>query len=274
MAHEHHGGLAVVIGGGVGGDGGDDRLEVIVGGQQGLAQNDLAEGILVVCQLVLQVVVLVTVHQMGGLDDEVLDAVGGGPVQSLGHVVDLQAVPLGQLVDDDLAGEGPADLIVGEGLLNGLLSGADGGVPALVVAGAEAHHQDGGVGVKFRSGLFGLHGFRSLRGLLLGRFLRGGVPAAGQQGQSQGQRHENGKYFLHRNTSFLSFYCFIFQPTKQKTAAPRPFPKKVRQIIPFRRRGRTLTGIRSVDRRSMIPRLGRSPGFVHRRPPSSQPFGQ
>ena len=59
-------------------------------------------------------VVLRTMHQMGGLDDQILHAVGNSALQSLLHVVDLLAVTGLNMVDDDLCGEGTADRPVGD----------------------------------------------------------------------------------------------------------------------------------------------------------------
>ena len=86
-------------------------------------------------------VVLSTVHQMGGLHHQLLHAVGDSALQSLLHVVDLLAVTGLDVVDDDLRGEGAAHGPVGVGLLQGVLDALDVGYAAVVEGGAEGHHQ-------------------------------------------------------------------------------------------------------------------------------------
>ena len=78
---------------------------------------------------------------MRRLNNEVLDAVCNRAVERLGHVVDLLAVTLVYMVDDDLAGEAAANRVVRERLLHRGLDGADGLAAAVVVAGAEADYQ-------------------------------------------------------------------------------------------------------------------------------------
>ena len=81
-------------------------------------------------------------HQMGGLDDQILHAVGNSALQSLLHVVDLLAVTGLNMVDDDLCGEGAADRPVGVCGLNGILDALDVRCAAVVEGGAEADDQD------------------------------------------------------------------------------------------------------------------------------------
>ena len=157
MAHEHQGG-AVLLGGfqglkashlhGLGHHGLGHGLLVGIDlgsiradlAQQGLGNDDIH---LVGIGLggLHQLVVLGAVHQMGGLDEQVLHAVQNGTIQGLGHVVDELAVPGLDMVDDDLSGEGAADGPAGEGFLQGLFDAADVLGPAAVEGGAEAHHQ-------------------------------------------------------------------------------------------------------------------------------------
>ena len=102
---------------------------------------------------------------MRRLHDDFLHAVFHAAVERLGHVVDRDAVALLQLVDDDLRGEGAADVVVLPVLLaDSVFDGADGDVARVVVARAEARDEDDR-----------LHGL-----LLFTRFLgtRGGVGAA------------------------------------------------------------------------------------------------
>ena len=81
-------------------------------------------------------------HQMGGLDDQILHAVGNSALQSLLHVVDLLAVTGLDMVDDDLCGEGTADRPVGICGLDGVLDALDVRCAAVVEGGAEADDQD------------------------------------------------------------------------------------------------------------------------------------
>ena len=142
VAHEADGGLPVVILLGGFGDGLDDDVVVLVRGEDGITQGDNVELVGILGKLGLDVVVLKAIHQVGGLHIQLLDAVSHGPVQGLGEVVDRFVVPEGDVVDDDLGGEAPADAHFGEGLLHGGLDGADGETPGIIEAGAEGNHQD------------------------------------------------------------------------------------------------------------------------------------
>ena len=86
-------------------------------------------------------IVLSTVHQMGGLHHQLLHAVGDSALQSLLHVVDLLAVTGLDVVDDDLSGEGAAHGPIGVGRLQGVLNALDVSYAAVVEGGAEGHHQ-------------------------------------------------------------------------------------------------------------------------------------
>ena len=80
-------------------------------------------------------------HQVGGLDDQLLHTVGDSALQSLLHVVDLLAVTGLDVVDDDLRGEGAAHGPVGVGRLQGVLNALDVGYAAVVEGGTEGYHQ-------------------------------------------------------------------------------------------------------------------------------------
>ena len=80
-------------------------------------------------------------HQVGGLDDQILHAVGHSAVQSLLHVVDLLAVAGLNMVDDDLCGEGAADRPIGISGLQRILDALDILHPAVVEGGTEGDHQ-------------------------------------------------------------------------------------------------------------------------------------
>ena len=80
-------------------------------------------------------------HQVRRLDNEVLDAVGDGTIERLGHVVDLLAVTGLHVVDDDLRGEGAADRPVGECGLQGVFDALDVGNTAVIVGRAEGDNE-------------------------------------------------------------------------------------------------------------------------------------
>ena len=80
-------------------------------------------------------------HQVGGLDDQILHAVGHSAVHGLLHVVDLLAVAGLDMVDDDLSGESAADKPVRIGCLQSILNALDVGGAASVEGGAEADDQ-------------------------------------------------------------------------------------------------------------------------------------
>ena len=75
---------------------------------------------------------------MGGLYDQVFNAVGCGPRNSFAYIVDGDPVPLFDPVNDDLAGEAPAHGIILKCFFHGILNGTNGQPAVLVVAGAEA----------------------------------------------------------------------------------------------------------------------------------------
>ena len=156
VAHEGDEGLAVVEGLGVFRDGVDDLVEVLVRGQERRAEFDGVEPAFIVGQFLFEVVVFVAVHQVRRLDDEGLDAVRNGSVERFLDVVDGEVVSLFQLVDDDLAREGTADLILRVCFGNGVLDRADGLLAAVVVARAEADDEDGRGLVFLHAGIDGL----------------------------------------------------------------------------------------------------------------------
>ena len=106
-----------------------------------LGQDDLVKGVGILGKLVLEIGVLKAVHQVGRLHDEGLDAVVCCAIQGLLHVVDLHAVTLEDVVDDDLACEGAAHTPVGKGFLERRLDRADGEAAAVIEACAEGHDQ-------------------------------------------------------------------------------------------------------------------------------------
>ena len=200
MAHEADGGLPVVILLGGLGDGFDDDVVVLVGGQQRRAQHDVVELALILGQFFLDVVVFKAVHQVGGLYQQVADAVTHRPVQSLGEVVDHFTVPAGDVVDDDLGSEAPAHVIAGEGLLHGFLDGADGEATGIVEAGAEGYHQQlGGAHAVLIAGIIqaGVAGLVVLLVLFFRRLADGGLHVVNQQVLDGGQLAQALQHALH-----------------------------------------------------------------------------
>ena len=80
-------------------------------------------------------------HQVGGLDDQVLHTVCHSAVHGLLHVVDLFAVTSLHMVDDDLCGEGAAHAPVRVCGLQSILDALDVLHAAVVEGGAEGDHQ-------------------------------------------------------------------------------------------------------------------------------------
>ena len=109
--------------------------------QQGLCHSNALKLVAVLVQHLVHLVVLCTVHQMGGLHDQVLHAVCHSAVQCLLHVVDLLTIACLHMVDDDLRGKGAAHAPVGVCGLQGVLNALDVGSAAVVEGGAEGHHQ-------------------------------------------------------------------------------------------------------------------------------------
>ena len=196
MAHEADGGLAVVkLGGGVH-DRLHDGLEILVAGQQRLADGDLLKRICIGGQLGHDIVVLQAIHQMGGLHHERFDAVGHSAVQRLGHVIDDLAVAGLDVINDDLAGKAAAHGIIREGLLHGGLDGPNGQAATIVVAGTEADDQQ----LVFAD-IVRIAGIvqRGVAGFVVLFLLRQNA----QAGEQQHQYQQHGKQLLHtKNLSF------------------------------------------------------------------------
>lgn len=185
---------------------------------------------------------------MGGLYHDLPDAVGNEPVHRLGHVVDCDAVALFELVNDDLAREGAADLIVGIGRLELLLDAADRKVAVVVIAGAEAGHKQDLVGR--RGGLFGrgllTSGTRGGGGgLALAGCGRRGAGAAANASRPSDRDRIKARFLLAR--MFILFLLLIAvsrfsdearrglrgkRVEKTSAASPRTFLPTQRQDIP------------------------------------------
>ena len=159
VAHEHESGLGGVgclqgierrvfdrSGGHILGDGGLVGVDHAGVGshfaQQGLGDLDGLDLVFILRDHLHHLVVLRPVHQVGGLDDQGLDAVGDGAIHGLLHVVDLLAVPGLDVVDDDLGGEGAADGPLGISGGDRVLDALDVLHAAAIEAGAEGDHQD------------------------------------------------------------------------------------------------------------------------------------
>ena len=220
MAHEHNGGLAVIVIGSGFGDSFGHGLEILIAGQQRLADGNLLEGIGILGDGLAHLLVLQAVHQMGGLHNQSLHAVVHRAVQGFLHIVNDLAVTLGHMVNDDLAGEAAAHSVLGEGLLQGALNGADGQAAAVVEAGAKAHHQQllladlilvagviesGVAGLVVLLVLFFRLGRSRLRGALGRLRLRssGGRSGLAAGGQHQAGQHQHGQ----KQTEF--FHVFL-----------------------------------------------------------------
>ena len=89
-----------------------------------------------------QLVELVPVHDVGGLEHHVGTALPRQPLQGLGHIVDVQPLPVGQTAQDHTAGEGPALDPAGHPPGDVPLNGLDGLFQGIQVGGAEGHHQN------------------------------------------------------------------------------------------------------------------------------------
>ena len=70
-------------------------------------------------------VLLITAHNMRGLDDNLPDSIRHQPVHCLGHIVDRKPVTLLELVDDNLAGEGAPHLVIRIGGLQCVFNAPD-----------------------------------------------------------------------------------------------------------------------------------------------------
>ena len=127
---------------------------IVVGGEKRRADHKMIKLILVLVDGGDHIVVFIAAHNVGRLHHEGLDVVLDKALERLLDVVNFQSVPLLELVDDDLAGEGSAHLEFGKFLLDCLFDRADGLFPAVVVAGAEAHNQNHGLGFLFLGLLF------------------------------------------------------------------------------------------------------------------------
>ena len=169
---------------------------------------------------------------MRRLIDEILDAVCNCAVERLGHVVDLLAVTLVYMVDDDLAGEAAADGVVRERLLHSGLDGADGFAAAVVVAGAEADDQQ----LVFADFvlieriiqacvtrfvvflvvcLFGRSGIRAL-GVLGGVVCSRLAAAGGQRCEHQARGEQQCAQSLEFHVGFLLFSCLRRQAHREE----------------------------------------------------------
>ena len=134
--------MAVVVGLRRVDDGLDDRLVVVVGVEERTTESGLVELVLDLVERALDVGVFLAGHQMRRLDHDLLHAVIDALLQRIVDVVDRAAVTALELVDDDLRGECATYVVVGECLPDVALDGADGNLAAVVVARAEARHQD------------------------------------------------------------------------------------------------------------------------------------
>ena len=118
-----------------------NRYEIGVGRQQVLADDDLFERVRIVRGGFYDVVIFEAVHQVGRLDEDVLDAVRDSAVHRLFEVIDDFAVSVGNVVDDDLGGKASSDAPFGERFDQSLFDRADRGDSGVVEAGAEGYDE-------------------------------------------------------------------------------------------------------------------------------------
>ena len=109
--------------------------------QQGLSHSDRFKLVAVGVDHFHHFVILSAVHQVGGLDDQILHAVFHSAVHGLLHVVDLFAVTSLHMVDDDLCGECAAHRPIRVCGLQSILDALDVLHAAVVEGGAEGDHQ-------------------------------------------------------------------------------------------------------------------------------------
>ena len=141
VTHKADGSLAVIVGGSPLGDRLFHSGEIVVAVQKRLSEYHLIEGIRIIADLFHQLVIFQTVHQVGGLYDQILDAVVDGTLQCSIDIVDEDVVPSLHVVDDDVGGKAAADREVRKCLFQIAFDCADGQTAAGVVAGAEAEYQ-------------------------------------------------------------------------------------------------------------------------------------
>ena len=138
MSHKADSGLTVIIFCGCIYDGFHDTVKIIIAGQQRLTYCNLLKGICILSKLTGQLLILQTIHQMGGLYYQSLYAVVDGALQCFIHIVDMDAVPSLYMVNDNLCGKTTAYGIIGECFLHGVLNCADGQSAVVIKAGAKA----------------------------------------------------------------------------------------------------------------------------------------
>ena len=141
MAHKADGGFFIVIGGDGCSQGIGNDLEILIRGQQRGTNGKGKESILIPVGFCHQLLILKAIHDMRWLNDQVFHAIGYGPIQSLGNIVDGDPVPTLNVVNDHLAGKAPAKIISRKGPFQSILDGSDGQPAAVKIAGAKADHQ-------------------------------------------------------------------------------------------------------------------------------------
>ena len=215
MTHENDRGLAVVIGFGFFINCACDRYEIGVGRQQVLADRDAVERIGIFRCGRYDVLIFQTVHQVGRLDDDVLDAVVDRAVHRFFEVIDDFAVSVLHVIDNDLRGEASAHVKLRKCRSNILFDRADGESSGVVEAGAERYDED-------LRGADAVLVERIIQGRVAGlvvffvfgfsrRFLRRG--ACCQRAHDQGHCQQQGKNFLEIHV----FLLFLPRHMKQQT---------------------------------------------------------
>ena len=141
MAHIDNRGFSVVIVGSNICQHSGSQGKVFFAAHQRLSHGDALEGIGISRQLFNQIGVFIAMHQVRRLHDQSLDTIFHGTVQRFGDVVNHLTVPVLHMVNDDLAGESPANAPVGECPLQSALNSADGHAAAVIEARSEGDHQ-------------------------------------------------------------------------------------------------------------------------------------
>ena len=141
VTHEHDSGFSVIVilcpvNDSVGND-----LEILVGGEQRIADDHLLERVGIIRDLSAEFVILNTVHEVSGLYDKVLYTVCYGSVKRLAYVVNFLAVALVNVINNDIGSEPSSYGVTRECCFEVILDGADSQAAAVVEAGSEAEYQ-------------------------------------------------------------------------------------------------------------------------------------
>ena len=141
VAHEYDGCLSVIIFGCPLCNGLYHSFIVFLTGDQGDSDRQLIESVRVLGRLFHQIIIFMTIHHVGRLDDQLFYLIINCSLQGSFHVIDLYTIPLCHMLNNDVGSKGPADRVVRESVFQGLLNGADGHTAAVIIAGTETDDQ-------------------------------------------------------------------------------------------------------------------------------------